>query len=111
MLVGSFFEKSWCYEISEQRQDIIRGNAELSNLSDRMSYEEKLKVNFGEDLAQSVLFMDIEGAEFELFHGVLFETLKNSIFLLSYMTGCYLTERSNLTGQDETLITSSKSAR
>jgi len=51
VLVGSFFEKSWCYEISEQRQDIIRGNAELSNLSDRIvirgKAESELSRGFG----------------------------------------------------------------
>lgn len=87
VIVGKIFEKSWCYEVSEQGQHIIRVNAQLNNVSDQIVIRGKagstIHNDFSEDeAAQSVLFIDIEGGEFELINEKLLEKFKYSIIFI-----------------------------
>lgn len=87
VLVGNLFEKSWCYEISPQGQNTIRRNADLNNVSHRIEIRAKADVGFENefsesDAAASVIFVDIEGGEFELFGGELFEKFRNSVIFI-----------------------------
>jgi hypothetical protein len=87
VLVGNLFEKSWCYEVSPWGRSIIRNNAQLNNVSHRLVIREKADSGFErefseEDAARSVLFVDIEGGEFELFSRELFEKFRNSVIII-----------------------------
>lgn len=87
VIVGKLFEKSWCYEISEKGQATIRANGELNNVSHRIAIRGKADNNFSkefslEDAAASVLFVDIEGAEFDLLNEELFEKFKHSVIFI-----------------------------
>lgn len=87
VIVGNLFEKSWCYEISEQGRNTIRTNASLNNVSNRVVIRGKADKEFNkafseEVAAQSVLLVDIEGAEFELVDKELLEKFKNSVIFI-----------------------------
>jgi hypothetical protein len=87
VLVGNLFEKSWCYEISSRGQNTIKRNADLNNVSDRVVIRGKADSEFEkefseEDASLSVLFVDIEGAEFELFNSALLEKFRNSVIFI-----------------------------
>jgi hypothetical protein len=87
VIVGNLFEKSWCYEISEEGQQTIKKNAELNKVSHRVEVRGKADLNFEKEFSSaeasiSVLFIDIEGAEFELLNTGLFEKFKNSIIFI-----------------------------
>ena len=87
VLVGNLFEKSWCYEISPQGQNTIKRNADLNNVSHRIVIRGKADGGFDkefseEDAASSVLFVDIEGGEFELFNSELLEKFRSSVIFI-----------------------------
>ncbi len=87
VLVSNLFEKSYCYEISQQGQDTIKKNAELNNVSNRIVIRSKADKEFEKEFSQeeaatSVLFVDIEGGEFELFNSELFEKFRNSVIFI-----------------------------
>jgi hypothetical protein len=87
VIVGKLFEKSWCYEISEQGQKTIQANAKINNVSDHVVVRGKASGDFylefsADDAAQSVLFVDIEGGEFELFNDELFDRFKKSVIFI-----------------------------
>jgi hypothetical protein len=87
VLVGNLFEKSWCYEISDQGRNTIKKNAELNNVSNQVIIRGKADCGFEKAFSTtetdiSVLFVDIEGAEFELFNNEVFEKFKKSIIFI-----------------------------
>jgi hypothetical protein len=87
VLVGNLFEKSWCYEISEQGRMTIASNAYINNVTDRVVIEGKADKDFykyfsDSDAAQSVLFLDIEGGEFDLLHSEVLKKFRNSIIFI-----------------------------
>jgi|TARA_B110000003_G_scaffold266448_1_gene293436 hypothetical protein len=71
-IISKTFEKSICYEIAEEGQNQIRKNAKLNNVSDKVEIRGEAKRNFHDDFSQeelssSIILMDIEGVEFDLF--------------------------------------------
>ena len=87
VLVGKLFKKSYCYEISEIGRKSIKQNAILNNVSENIIIKGIAKNNFyedlpAEDLNESVLFVDIEGGEFDLFDKNLFKKFKESIIFI-----------------------------
>jgi len=87
VLVGKLFKKSYCYEISEIGQKSIKQNAILNNVSENIIIKDIAKNNFyedlpAEDLNESILFVDIEGGEFDLFDKNLFKRFKESIIFI-----------------------------
>ena len=87
VLVGKMFEKSYCYEISLDGQKIIEENAKLNNVFDDVKIRGIADKGFYKDLqcdeiAQSVLFVDIEGGEFDLFDKKIFEKFSKSIIYI-----------------------------
>ena len=84
VIVGKFFKKSFCYEISEQGQKTIEANAKINDVTAKIEIRGKAVSNFYKDFSQneadqSVLFVDIDGGEFELFSSEIFEKFKNSV--------------------------------
>ena len=70
-LINNKFQKSICYEISPDGQKQIKKNAHLNNVHDRIEIRGEAKKGFynefsDEELASSLILMDIEGGEFDL---------------------------------------------
>lgn len=87
VLINNLFEKSYCFEISERGQEVIRNNALLNNVSDRVEVRGIANNNFynqisADDLGHSVLFIDIEGGEFDLLDKTTFSIFKRSIIFV-----------------------------
>src|SRR5262249_29234565 len=71
VVINNRFDRSYCFEASEAGQAIIRKNAELNGVLDRVSVHGVANRTFYLTLprmilSKSVLFLDVEGAEFEL---------------------------------------------
>ncbi|MDA8607051.1 hypothetical protein N9L56_00140 [Gammaproteobacteria bacterium] len=71
-LMSNKFQKSICYEISKDGQKQIKKNAELNDVHDRIEIRGEARKGFynefsDEELASSLILMDIEGGEFDLF--------------------------------------------
>ena len=86
-LVGGLFTKSFCYEISEKGQSIIKINSEINRVADRIVIRGAANAKFHEDFTeldadQSVLFVDIEGGEFEIFNQEVLSKFKNSVIFI-----------------------------
>ena len=86
-LVNGMFEKSYCYEMSVVGQKIIKKNAELNNVAHKVLIRGVADKYFYKDFTnneidQSVLLVDIEGAEFDLFDRNLFKKFSKSIIYI-----------------------------
>jgi len=87
LLVNNIFKKSYCFEISEKGQEIIKKNSRLNNVADRVVIKGEARKDFYkdiplEDLKNSVLFIDIEGAEFDILDDEAFKIFKDSIVFI-----------------------------
>jgi hypothetical protein len=87
VLVSNLFEKSYCYEVSQQGQKVIQKNAELNMVSHRIvvrgEASDKFERDFSEDdAALSVLMVDIEGGEFEFFLNETLQKFKKSVIFI-----------------------------
>lgn len=87
VLINNLFEKSYCFEISDVGQEVIRKNARLNNVSDRVKVFGIANEGFynliaAEDLVRSVLFVDIEGGEFDLLDKSTFDAFKKAIIFI-----------------------------
>ena len=86
-LVNGMFEKSYCYENNVVSQKIIKKNAELNNVASRVLIRGLADKYFYKDfkndeIDQSILLVDIEGAEFDLFDKNLFKKFSKSIIFI-----------------------------
>ena len=86
-LVNGMFEKSYCYEMNVVSQKIIKKNAELNNVATKVLIRGLADKYFYKDfkndeIDQSILLVDIEGAEFDLFDKNLFEKFSKSIIFI-----------------------------
>lgn len=87
LLVNKHYDKSYCFEISKKGQSTIAKNAELNLVSQKVIIHGKAEQDFfrllpADQLSSSVLLIDIEGGEFDLFDANLFKVLKNSIIFI-----------------------------
>tara|TARA_B110000211_G_scaffold234550_1_gene304716 strand:- start:4356 stop:5219 length:864 start_codon:yes stop_codon:yes gene_type:complete len=86
-LLTKNFNKSYCYEMSKLGQSSIDQNAKLNKVSDKIIIRGLAEKNFykdfsPEEIEKSVLFVDIEGGEFDLFDQNLFKVFKKSIIYI-----------------------------
>ena len=87
-IISGTFEKAICYEIAKEGQDQIKKNADLNKVSKNIEIRGEAKENFyndftHEELASSLILMDIEGLEFDIFSKSKdFQTLKNSSLII-----------------------------
>lgn len=87
VLVNGLFKNSICYEISQNGRETIQANAMLNNVSKKVDIRGAATKNFyreisSEILSESVLLIDIEGAEFEILDAATFDAFKNSIIFI-----------------------------
>jgi hypothetical protein len=87
VLVNNTFNKSYCYEISSKGRKMILDNAKLNNVSDRVVINAEAKSDFYNDFSEnelkdSVLFVDIEGAEFDFFTNKVLTAFANSLIYI-----------------------------
>lgn len=87
VLVNGLFEKSYCFEISEKGRRIIKQNAICNDVDNRLEILGAADKHFYNgipkgEIDKSVLFVDIEGAEFDLFDEATFKAFSNSIIFI-----------------------------
>jgi hypothetical protein len=87
VLIADLFKKSICYEASDEGRRIIRLNAERNGVSDRVDIHGAADRGFYAQLSpknieSAVLFVDIEGAEFDLLDEAAFRAFGKSIIFL-----------------------------
>lgn len=87
-IISGTFEKAICYEIAKEGQEQIRKNANLNEVSKNIEIRGEAKQNFyndftQEELATSLILMDIEGVEFDILSkSEDFQKLKNSTLII-----------------------------
>jgi len=87
VLVNKLFQNSICFETSEKGRQVIRENSQLNNVPDKVEIRGMAKSDFYKDLStislsNTVLFVDIEGAEFELLDKAAFSAFNQSIIFV-----------------------------
>ena len=87
VLINSLFEKSVCYEISKHGRETIKNTASFNKVLHKVDIRGVANKNFYNDLdsnilSNSVLFIDIEGVEFEIVDKATFEAFSNSIIFI-----------------------------
>jgi hypothetical protein len=80
-------QKSYCFEITAKGQEVIKQNAILNNVLNKVVIKGEAKKDFYkdihiDDIKNSVLLVDIEGGEFNLFDENLFAVFQNSIIFI-----------------------------
>ena len=86
-LVSNMFDVAYAFEASEDRRKAILENAVLNGVADRIHIRGLADRSFyklipTDVLAGSVILVDIEGAEFELFDREVFSALRNSVIII-----------------------------
>ncbi len=86
-LFGGYFEKSFCYEASQHGRKVIKGNAEMNGLTDRVVIRGKASSDFFHDFQtderdDSVVLVDIEGGEFQLLSNEALFAFKKSVLII-----------------------------
>ena len=87
VLVRSLFKRSYCFEISDAGQEIIRKNADINGVSDRISIFGRATKEFYKLIqcahsSKSLVLVDIEGSEFDILDKELFRAFQKSIFII-----------------------------
>lgn len=87
VLINNLFKKSFCFEISENGRRVIKQNAENNSVSHRVEIRGIAEKDFYKQiptdiLDKSVLFIDIEGAEFDLLDASTFKAFRKSIIFI-----------------------------
>jgi hypothetical protein len=93
VLASNLYQRAYCFEISQELQEVILANAKLNNVSDRLVIRGIADSRFYDrieaaDLNHSVIFADIEGTEFEIFNKQTFKKLNNCIFIIEIHDFC-----------------------
>ncbi len=86
-LISKKFKKSYSFEISPKGRDVIKKNATLNRVSNKLHIFGEATKDFyknipKEDLNSAVILIDIEGAEFSLLDIELLRHLKKSIIFI-----------------------------
>ena len=86
-LVSQKFQKSYSFEISAKGREVIKKNATLNHVSNKLHIFGEATKNFytnipRKDLNSAVILIDIEGGEFHLLDSELFGQLKKSIIFI-----------------------------
>jgi hypothetical protein len=87
VLVNKHFDRSYCFELSKKGQEVIRRNADLNAVSNKITIYGRAERDFFkllpvDHLSTSVLLVDIEGGEFDLLDTDLFKVLKDTIIFI-----------------------------
>ncbi len=103
VLVNKIFEKSYCFEITNEGQEVIKKNAELNNVIDKISIHGKAESDFylqipESEIKESVLMVDIEGAEFDVLTEIVFEKFSNSVIIIELHDWFFNDQQDKLNG-------------
>jgi hypothetical protein len=87
VVVGGLFDRAYCFEQSAQARGIIRASAELNGVLERISIHGTAARDFYKAIPEaerlkSVLLVDIEGGEFDLFTEEVFRAFERSIIFI-----------------------------
>lgn len=87
VLVNDLFKKSYCYEITDLGREVITRTAKLNGVEDRVVVRGEATANLiGEipdgERNRSVLFVDIEGAEFNILKKEMFDGFAQSVIFV-----------------------------
>jgi hypothetical protein len=88
MLVGGIADFSYCFERSPAARKVIAANAALNSVSGRVRVLESADRDFfkridpAHSLSQCVVFVDIEGGEFEVLDESVFEAFKGAVIFI-----------------------------
>ena len=87
VLINKLFDKSYCFEISQKGREVIRENAELNNVSQDLIVHGEAAAEFYNlipecNLENSVMLVDIEGAEFDLLDRDCLKAFSKSIIFI-----------------------------
>jgi hypothetical protein len=87
VLVNDLFKKSYCFEISKKGQEVIRKNAALNKVADRLIIKGMARKDFyreiqANEIDTAVVLIDIEGEEFGLLDDSVFRALSKSIIFI-----------------------------
>lgn len=108
VLINGLFKKSYCYEMSSEGQKTIEKNAKLNNCLDKIEIRGFADKDFYHQLSPyeidtSVLFVDIEGGEFDLLDKNLLKNFSKSIIFIE-IHDWVLKERNRSLDEFENLI-------
>lgn len=86
-LVGGIFERSYCFEISPRGREIIAKNADLNQVASNLHIFGEATKQFYKQLppdaiSDSVLLIDIEGAEFDIVDQETFKIFSSSLIII-----------------------------
>jgi len=87
VLINGLFKKSYCFEITDTGRNVIQKNTALNKMEDAVVIRGEATQNFineipKDEIDRSVLFVDIEGGEFDLFNRQIFSSFSNSIIFI-----------------------------
>ncbi len=91
VLVNGMFSKSVCYESSAKGRDVIQRNATLNGVQDKIIINGEADEHFyqrlqSDLLENTVVLIDIEGAEFKLLSDEALESLRKNILIVELHT-------------------------
>ncbi|MDE2014521.1 MAG: hypothetical protein KGJ75_16485 [Alphaproteobacteria bacterium] len=86
-LVSGRFRNAYCFEMSAEGRRVIADNARLNRVADRLTIHGAAGADFYRaipdvHLKDSVLFIDIEGGEFDICGPEMFEAFRNSVIFI-----------------------------
>lgn len=81
------FEKSYCFEIEERGRAVIKNNAILNNVAEKVTIFKEANMDSMKSIPKqalnsSVVLIDIEGAEFEFLDAEMLKLLKSSVCII-----------------------------
>jgi hypothetical protein len=87
VLINDLFERSYCFEQNVTSRDLIAKNASADKVSDRIEVRGYASKTFHNEipadvLNKAVLFVDIEGAEFDFLDSEMYGAFRNSIVIV-----------------------------
>ncbi len=87
LVFKKFFKKSYCFESSAYGRKVIQKNALINNVIDKVTILGTAKKDFFKiiphnEINSSVLLVDIEGAEFDLFDKHTLSRFRNSVIYI-----------------------------
>lgn len=93
-VASGMYKRSICFEMSVKGRELIAANAELNGVSDRVVVLGEATASLAETLDveirdQSVVLLDIEGAEFDLVNDSFLRAFRNAILIIEIHDGFY----------------------
>ncbi|MFS2154855.1 hypothetical protein ACCD05_27580 [Rhizobium sp. Rhizsp42] len=87
VLVSKQFDTSYCYEMTERGRDVIAANAALNGVTDKVIIRGEATREFYNDIPaevrdQSLVLIDIEGAEFDLVDADTFAAFSKAMIVI-----------------------------